>query len=523
MAYSVVVLDDEPLILEGLTKKIDWASMNCEVVGSALNGNVGKELLERLRPDLVISDIKMPGLTGMELAELNYRHCYAHKFIILTAYSDFAYAQKAIRYQVEDYILKPIDFQKLKDAVHHAIRGIEEIKGKEQKVLMLEKGMKSTQELATASLLFNIARYSEDAAAGEADVLRDFMLFRQGVFLGVKLYNVEKSCGMSYLGKIQGEIVKRFKERGTMILRGSADDKLIFLCQVEQKVDRRTARERVAGLADRIMKDIGGEENILCICAVSGVYTTREELNERYNESVRLLKKGFFASGCGILKEAEFKEDVSLVIENIPEIALEPLLHHLKHGNQKEMDAEYRKVCKALRLIRDEEYAAHVLKELRHQAAKTASDAGMVRKPSMEQRYISMNYDQLTRVIEGYLDSVCQYIGSGQNLIGKVKLMVEEHCGNSQFGLAYAAELLGVNSSYLSRLFKKETEENFVDYLVDVRIGRAMYLLETTKLKNSEVAALVGFEDERYFGKVFKKKCQLTPKQYREQKGTKFP
>ena len=79
-----------------------------------------------------------------------------------------------------------------------------------------------------------------------------------------------------------------------------------------------------------------------------------------------------------------------------------------------------------------------------------------------------------------------------------------------------AAERLGVNSSYLSRLFKKETDENFVDYLVDVRIGKAEYLLETTKLKNSEISALVGFEDERYFGKVFKKKCGVTPKQYRD-------
>lgn len=516
MAYSVVVLDDEPLILEGLTKRVDWAAMNCEVVGSALNGLAGKELLERLRPDLVISDIKMPGLTGMDLAELNYKHGYASKFLILTAYSDFAYAQKAIRYQVEDYILKPIDVQKLREAVLKAVRGIEEMERREQKVQMLEEGMKNTKELVTASLLFNIARYSGDSVDWEQEYLNNCMMFGQGVFLFVRLYNIKKEKETNYLGRIQNEIVRRVQEHGTMILKGSADDKLIFLCQLETRVDAKTARNRIAVLADRILVEIGEEEELLCTGVVSGVYKTKVELNERYQEGAKLLKESYFAVRSGVMQE--------MPPAAMPgEVVTDGLLHHLKHGNQREMNEEYNKLCKALREMRDADYAAHVLKELHHQAAKTASGAGMVQKPAMDQRYCNTSYDRFAGVIGGYLNGICQYIGSGQNLIGKVKLMVEECYGDSQFGLSTAAQRLGVNSSYLSRLFKKETDENFVDYLVDVRIGKAEYLLETTKLKNSEISALVGFEDERYFGKVFKKKCNVTPKQYRERKGTKFP
>ncbi len=509
MAYSVVVLDDEPLILEGLTKKVDWAAMNCEVVGAASNGTAGKELLERLRPDLVISDIKMPGCSGMDLAEMNYKHGYASKFIILTAYSDFAFAQKAIRYQVEDYILKPIDFQKLREAVQKAVCGIWEQEQRDRKVRKLEEGMKNTQELVTASLLFNIARYSSGSVDWDQEFLKHYMMFEQGVFLFVKLYNRKKEQGAGYLGNIQNEIVKRFQEQGTMILRGSADDKLIFLCQVEKRVDANTARSRIVDLGDRIMREIGAEEEMLCTGVVSGVYRTKEELNDRYQEGILRLKESFFAVRSGVLMEMPPAEGTA-------EVALDGLLHHLKHGNVREMNEEYLKLCKALRETRDADYAAHVQKELHHQAAKVASGAGMVRKPAMEQRYAAANYDQLSRMIGSYLNAVCRYIDSGQNLIGKVKLMVEECYGDSQFGLSAAAERLGVNSSYLSRLFKKETDENFVDYLVDVRIGKAEYLLETTKLKNSEISALVGFEDERYFGKVFKKKCGVTPKQYRD-------
>lgn len=509
MAYSIVVLDDEPLILEGLTRRVDWTAMNCEVVGSASNGTVGKELLEQLRPDLVISDIKMPGLSGMELAELNYKHGYASKFIILTAYSDFAFAQKAIRYQVEDYILKPIDFQKLKEAVQKAISGIQEMERREQKVQKLEEGMKNTQELVTASLLFNIARYSSDSVDWEQEFLKNYMMFRQGVFLFVKLYNRNKEKEAGSLGNIQNEIVKRFLDQGTMILRGSADDKLIFLCQIETKVDTETARKRIVDLADRIMREIGAEEKMICTGVVSGVYRTKEELNDRYQEGIERLKESFFAVRSGVLVEM-------LPTEEPVEVALDGLLHHLKHGNLREMNEEYLALCKALRGAKDADYAAHVQKELHHQAAKVASGAGMVHKPAMEQRYLAANYDQLSRMLGSYLNAICQYIGSGQNLIGKVKLLVEECYGDSQFGLSAAADRLGVNNSYLSRLFKKETDENFVDYLVDVRIGKAEYLLKTTKLKNSEISAMVGFEDERYFGKAFKKKCGVTPRQYRE-------
>lgn len=511
MTYSVLILDDESLILEGLTKKIDWAALNCRVVGSALNGIEGKALMEQLRPDLVISDIRMPGLTGMALAELNYHNRYASKFIILSAYSDFTYAQQAIRYQVEDYILKPIDFNKLKEAVLRGIAGIEQIRSQEEKVKRLEDGIKNTQDLATASLLFNIARYSETAVGNELGLLTDLTPFRCGVFLCAKVYNLEKGKEPHHMGRLQSSIVKRFQEQGILIFRGSADDKLIFLCQIESRLDARTARDRIRMQADRILRDLGDEEKLVCTCAVSGIYKNREELLTRYQESMAHLETGFFAVTSGVIAD-------TLDSHGGFEVTPDALLHHLKHGNCEAMLKEYQRICKGLWEAKDSDYSMHVLKELRHQAAKAASGAGMLNKPQMDRQYLVMNFQQLARVVREYLEAICQYIDGGQNLTGKVKLMVAERYGDYQFGLAPAADRLGLSSAYLSRLFKKETGENFVDYLVKFRIEKAMYLLETTKLKNSEISIMVGFEDERYFGKVFKKKCGLTPRQYREEK-----
>lgn len=511
MPYSVLIFDDEPLIVEGLTKRIDWTAMNCQVAGAALNGIEGRRLMETVQPDLIISDIMMSGMTGMELAELNYHHKYARKFIILTAYSDFAFAQQALRFQVEDYILKPIDFAELKKTVLHAISEIEKEKKMMQKTEMLEEGIKSTKEFVTASLLFQIARYSTEAFQENSALVQELTLFCRGVFLEIQIYNLKKGEYSACMGRVQAEILRRFQERNIQILRGSADDKLIFLCQVEDRIDASTARNRIVCVADRVVKDIGEKEGIICVCAVSGVYRTKEELNNQYQESLNLMKNGFFSRNSGILKEESKAEQTG-------HVEWEILFHHLRHGNLEDMKKEYQKLCGILEQGMDAGYAVYVLKELRYLAMQEASSCGMAQKPSVAMPYDSMNFYEQCRWVYGYLEAVCRYSVIGRSLVEKMMILTKEHYGECQFGLASVAEYLGVNSSYLSRLFKKERNENFVDYLLEIRIQKARFLLETTRLKNGEIAAQIGFEDERYFGKVFKKKCGVTPKQYRESK-----
>lgn len=102
----------------------------------------------------------------------------------------------------------------------------------------------------------------------------------------------------------------------------------------------------------------------------------------------------------------------------------------------------------------------------------------------------------------------------GKNTFSKLTAIVEDNYAICEFGLAFAAEKMNMNSSYLSRLFKKEAGMNFLDYLLNVRIEKAKFLLSTTSLHNLEIAQQVGFESEHYFGQVFKKCCGMTPKQY---------
>lgn len=123
--YKVVVVEDETMARKGIILTIDWSALGCVVVGEAANGEEGAALVARLAPDIVVTDVRMPRMDGVEMiTKLRAEGCTA-KFIILTAYSDFKYAQSALRLGVSDYLLKPLKDGELEDVVRH-------IQGQEQ-------------------------------------------------------------------------------------------------------------------------------------------------------------------------------------------------------------------------------------------------------------------------------------------------------------------------------------------------------------------------------------------------------
>ena len=155
------------------------------------------------------------------------------------------------------------------------------------------------------------------------------------------------------------------------------------------------------------------------------------------------------------------------------------------------------------------------LKDLYRHASAAGSKAGMSLRPVGASGCLFENFARKSREVEDYLVAVCKYIASSNDFVSRLELLVEENYGNRAFGLTAAADMMGISSSYLSRLFKKKNDQNFIDYLLNKRIERAKYLLETTTLRNRQIAERVGFDSDHYFGQVFKKHCGVTPGQYR--------
>ena len=132
--YKVLLIDDENVILEGLTKIINWKALNCKIVGTAEDGKEGLKKIEDLKPDIVLTDIRMPKISGLEMISLMKDLQPDCQIIILTGFRDFDYAQEAIRLGVLRFLLKPSKKQEIVEAVEQAIEQIEKISSREKTV-----------------------------------------------------------------------------------------------------------------------------------------------------------------------------------------------------------------------------------------------------------------------------------------------------------------------------------------------------------------------------------------------------
>ena len=511
MGRTVVILDDEQLIVQTLRTALPWRQLGFTVAGSAENGREGRALIDALRPDLILTDIVMPGLTGLELVAYCAQKHPGSRFILLSAHSEFAYAQQAMSYGVTHYVLKPIDTDKLIAAVRAVAAELDDRDAharKEDRLRALAENSRTLESAASASLLFSIARYGREITPQEKSLLLQTDAFHTSVVAAVRFFNTAPG-GESPLGAAQRHYQDQLAAAGWRVTWGSLDEGLIFLCPLPAGVSPPVARRRLADRLARIGEGLAAEFGIAA-AAVSPVYRDLEGLHRCYGQCLRLLEQGFFCDAPAVLEPAapapqEAPFDTGL------------LLHHLRHGNEAALAQELARWRAWLVRQHDAPRAAYALRELHRAATQEASRAGMTEKPAAPRRFAAENFTALFAALQAYLAGICAYVAQSQSLAGRLRLLLEERYGDAQLDLTALADAVGVNSSYLSRLFKKEFGENFSDYLLRVRLEHACFLLRSTRLKNAEIAARVGFEDDHYFGQVFKKKMGCTLGQYREQ------
>lgn len=169
--YKVVIIDDEPIIVEGLSRSIPWNKWDCEVVGTAFGGEEGKELIEKIKPDILFSDISMPGIDGLTMIASLKSQLPMMEITILTGFRDFDYAQKAIRLGVSRFLLKPSKMDELEEAVSAMVlnlkenekqRSMEEIDGKGEEALSNEADENNCEAVAGSFIVNNAIAYIEE-------------------------------------------------------------------------------------------------------------------------------------------------------------------------------------------------------------------------------------------------------------------------------------------------------------------------------------------------------------------------
>lgn len=502
---KVLFVDDEILAMEYLQNLIDWEQYGFRVVGHARSAKKALEIFEKEKPQVVISDIKMTGMDGLELAKCLKTKAPDTEVILLSAYQDFEYAKKGFEYGVSNYLLK------------HELCGeklIVELEKVRNRIKTVEQKSRIYQKYFMEQLIFKPEDVQKEQEFGN----RFFMIwvhknecFSEGRFLSEEWNDMEKQTLEQVMGR---------EEEGIVYLANTqlTGNNILFLYRIE-KINSRyqigtKIEQRCRQIASSLMAIGSDRFNILycdeicknqisaafqkmsaliryavfwknrCIYGIERLRISQEEECIVWNEHAENLRQMMQK------REAEISDEVSYLFElvKLPENnlrALRELIYMLEN------------------LAREFENREGIVQEKMSQSVLKVDEICLYYIERMKNIYFVMQESQNS----GY----SQLVGK---MIRYIRRNYHQELNLEQLGMAFH-----MNGVYMGQMFKKETGITFLKYLTNLRVEEAKKLLLEGKMNVSQVAEAVGYKTGQYFSQIFLKTTGVTPQEYRKWNG----
>lgn len=488
--YKAVVFDDEYIVIEGLKALIDWPSWGIELAGTATDGLSALETFRSVRPDIVFTDIRMPGMDGLALIEEIGRTAPETVCIVFSGFNEFEYVKRAIHLGVVDYLEKPISVEHVETAIRKAL---EHLKAAEEKVRLREeirRNRNDIREKVTLDLLVSGAAAADkwrSAFPEEAERLTGITVFSHDGH-----YPLEEESG---------------NERCAVPLRHGEEELLLV---VHFAAPGREFWERAESLAEAATVGAGRTKGAL------------EEAAASYREAQKALKTARFLQLSGLTRYDDIR-DLITSPRSLSERE-EDVLLSIRAGGKEDL---MRRVGEYIDWMRNErldpEMAEHELLKLVYLAqqsfkamgqAEAADDAMphvQIREASERGELFGWFRGRMERLAEQSIETRDK---AKHTSIDKAKAYMEQHY-DRDLSLSEVAEHVGMNAAYLSVLFKEAMGESYIKYLTRLRMERAKVLL-SNGLKVQQVSERTGYHTYRHFSEVFKKYTGKTPGQYKE-------
>lgn len=525
-----MIVDDEPVIKKGIVCFVDWKLLGCTVVCEASNGLEAIEKLDKNEIDILITDIRMPGMDGLALSKYVSENYPGIKVIILTAYADFSYAQSAIKYNVVDFIIKTNPSDKIAEAVMKARSLIERQKEKSDSLIHL-KGMINKNLSAIRGKFFNDVFsgiiYNPEEIANKIDeygiVLDSYhilsfeisSLSEESPYSG----NHDQTRLIDSIKNFLSLAFKDYKHNLFMMNR----DLLIALVSFNE-ISPASFLESLVLTCNDILKMVGSFMKFTLNIGISGMHSSFRDLQKTYNESLEALM-GNFASNENLFI---YKADGSGLTGNSSIDTygyIDGMANSLKHGSCDEASSalkmlfgEYKDKNRPVEEFKVSGILIYSLcsrlleNYMLDPSERIEGNAGIYRQIH-ESRSLQGLYNILLRLLEATSAFITSKEMHYSGLVKEANKYIRNNY-HDDVDLQSIADFVHVSSSYLCRLYKKETGESIIDALNRFRIDTAKKLLTNPGTKIYEVAISVGIRDQSYFTYVFKKYAGVSPKEY---------
>lgn len=541
---NVLIADDEQKICQLIEKLIDWPGLDMQVIATAANGLEALEHIRRFRPDIVITDIRMPGYDGLELIRLGKEVNPDTEFIIISGYRHFEYAQTAIRYGVNAYVLKPIRKDELTQVLHQLG---DKLREKELQTDNpdgpLYKTQKTDKETLRQTFLSDLIlrRSRERLSYPLEQINREFRYaFSTGEFcfamvkVDGRVFDDRKNLSL-IADKLYHAARRLFHDWANEYEITSLGSSFYFLFQLDPE-QKHGLRRQFKLLLDELR--VQGEilQQIAITAALGKSYPSLPLLEPSLAHVRRLMEERLVVGTGKLLEEdnlkgdhrreetypqesftestafSEFQGRFSQALEGLEVFPVRDALIKLKNQVLSQSGLTGHDLLQTAREVGD--FYVFSMKNYRIRIEEGFQERLLF---GMENCALATElFDYLIRALTISYEKAAKQKRQDENRpIRIVKQFIASHYGES-LTLEQASDAAGLSPAYLGTLFKKETGMTFLEYLSGVRMEAAKQLLKETNRTVADICMAVGYNDVRYFTKSFAKYSGLKPNEYRK-------
>ena len=539
---KIFLAEDEVIVRETIKRMIPWEDLGFELVGEAADGEMALPLLLRQKPDLLITDIKMPFMDGLTLAKVAKKEIPGLKVVILSGYDDFNYAKQAINIGVEDYLLKPITKNALIERLTEIRSRYEHEKTQKEYYEKFHREMQAYEKNSSRD-------FFEALVSGSMDMME---IYRRSEKLGLDIvaeaYNVlifTMNCEEDFSGQREGyseweaeslELLEEFFSENTSAMLFRCN---IFSYGVLIKGQKETIEENTRSCASEIQRILDRKEQKRQWFVAAGepverlsqiqksYYSASRAFSQRYLYDENILYYDEMAS----MEKKNVTEDDSTYLQKVDVNALNPVIlqKFLSNGLLEETENFVKDYFYAIgqEPLESLVFRNYVTLNVRFSVMSFLKEIGCDTR-TVEQEDTEDVLSESSKSLENaiaYAEKIIsqaialrdQNSGNKNRSILKTAVdFIDSHYMEEDMSLNKAANAANVSANHFSALFSQNMGQTFIEYLTNLRMNKAKEYLRCTSMRSSEIAGEIGYKDAHYFSYLFKKTQGMTPSDYRK-------
>lgn len=518
---KIAVVDDEVLISEKLKRMLERGLQGIHVISAFTDAQLALDFIRQEKPGVILTDIRMPGMSGIDLAEQVYQMDYGAKIIFLTGYAEFEYAKCGVEYKIFDYLLKPVDEQEAIQCVNQAVSAFHAEQKHSEMYQIFQTYFTENQETVRQQfiekLFFRPVIFTEKQLELQKQKLRIAINGYRVVAAAYDMnqLNLEEESYYSYM--VRQFFKKNFKE--VLMLESGG---ILYMIWPAAEDD---LWEFCSNIGE-IKKQLEQLQSLNCILAVSRYSERFSEVQQLKKEVLKCLEYGRNVGHMELISYQDLpveytKNDFFDITEAVTE-----MIRQLRAGNKKKMLEETQKIIREADTNTDE-YFDNMVELIGANVFLFLSGIPLAKEckdkitESFEQQIQAqserkMKEDYMKYWLEYIADNIQSMHDDDQNqLIQQIYKYLNDNF-TKPIGLANVSEYVNRNPSYISRFIKQNTGKNFSGILSELRLEEAKKLLRSSNLKIAQIAEQVGYPNLQYFTRVFTSQINMTPAEYRK-------